>query len=428
MASNAPLTDPGPLRPILEVEANLQADSPLFQRIPPEVRARIWAFTLANTADTTDPATRYRNATPYTRPGFTAPLRTHTALLETCRAALQEAWFMPASCHEHAEWVATAKHTPPGRQQPGTAGPQDHDRRLPREGQVGALRLFVRVEYLAMSIFFGTLWRMQPMNPRRFTLTLRHTDWTGWQKDEPLTLEGRWTVMFAQRLPVSVKEVYIELETSARKADQARELAAQMLEKWFLVRQDNQRMFPDRVQESRWRGTSAWNGRRWKREEVAPRVMEYVVYAVRFRPQEDMSANELARISKVARGNAKARYLCQCRLQLEIPGLVAPDDPGQSSSCPKSMQMIAPMWTQLPRVVMEGKSVDRRPDDEGSTDDVEEQADDCGCPTERVIIPRLEPEFIVLGPPAVIDFSDFPGFDPNFNVPLPWENSVDDDL
>lgn len=426
MASNAPLTDPGPLRPILEIEANPQIDSPLFQRIPPEVRARIWTFTLSNTADTTDPSKRYRNATPYTRPGFTAPLRTHTALLETCRAALQEAWFMPASCHEHAEWVASAKHTPPGRKQPKTDGPQAYDRQLPREGKVGGLRFFVRVQYLELLMFFRALWRMKPMNPRRFTLTLRHTDWTGWQKDEPLQLVGSWAVSLGERLPASVKEVYFELETSARRADEARELAAQMLEKWFLVRQDYQRMYPDRVEESRWRGTSAWNGRRWKREEVAPRVMEYVVYAVRFRAEEDMSANERARISKVARTNSRTKRLCECRLQLELPGLEAPEDPGVSSSCAKSMPTPAPMWTQLPRVVMEGESPDRHPDDESSTDNAEEEENDCHCMTPRLRIPQP----VQQPPPMVLEafHPDFPDHEGHVQIPLPWESGVDDDL
>jgi hypothetical protein len=128
-------------------------------------------------------------------------------------------------------------------------------------------------------------------------------------------------------------------------------------------------------------------------------VMEHAVYAVRFRNEHDMSANELARISKVARANAEVRLLCECKLQLELPGLQTPENPGMPSPCPRSVQTIAPTWTQLPRVVMEGK-------DEANTDKVVQQEKGCRCTTSPLRIPHPEDDLSVLEP---LDWHDLVG-------------------
>lgn len=371
------------IRNILDVDAKPQDQSPLFRYFPPEVRSRIWAFTLAIAPDT-DPAWQYDLATPYIRPGYTAPRRVYTDLLQTCRAVFEECWFMVADYFEHAVWVTSANHTPIGEGPPRT----DEQRaalRGPRGG-IGRMRLFVRVSELERGALYPALWHARFLRPETVTVTLAHASWPDWHRDRPLRLGAGWTRDFGESLQDRVREVYIELETAERKADQARELAAQMMRKWFIVRQDYKKMFADRVEESRWRGTSAWNHRRWKREEIQPGVMNYVVVAVRFRLEEDMTAEALKQISKFARAMSEKYAVCECKLDLKLPDREVPQNPEMSVPRPKTLPAPFPSWIQLPRVIMEAN--DLHAERENSDDSTAEYDDACECTKPRLKIRR----------------------------------------
>ncbi|KAI5925307.1 hypothetical protein F4810DRAFT_659876 [Camillea tinctor] len=71
---------------------NAQSGSPLFARLPGELRASIWSFALLPYEDLDSPYDLHQRCA---RPGRTAPLRVAVDLLRTCRAIYVEAFLIP---------------------------------------------------------------------------------------------------------------------------------------------------------------------------------------------------------------------------------------------------------------------------------------------------------------------------------------------
>ncbi|KAI1494365.1 hypothetical protein F5X96DRAFT_617617 [Biscogniauxia mediterranea] len=71
---------------------NAQPNSPLFAKLPGELRESIWSFALLPYEDLDNP---YDLAQRFTRPGRSAPLRVAVDLLRTCRAVYVEAYLTP---------------------------------------------------------------------------------------------------------------------------------------------------------------------------------------------------------------------------------------------------------------------------------------------------------------------------------------------
>ena len=84
---------------------DLQDNSPLFIVLPREIRDLIWAFA---TAPYEDEDHGYNKNEYYCRPGHTAPLKTDTNLLYTCRRVWLEANAFPMLQAEHSFWYYRA--------------------------------------------------------------------------------------------------------------------------------------------------------------------------------------------------------------------------------------------------------------------------------------------------------------------------------
>jgi hypothetical protein len=75
---------------LLSVPAAPQDQSPLFTRLPAELRAEIFSLVLTDYPDPS-PAAHYAADTCYARPSYFAPRRTDARLLRVCRAVYREA-------------------------------------------------------------------------------------------------------------------------------------------------------------------------------------------------------------------------------------------------------------------------------------------------------------------------------------------------
>ena len=161
--------------------ADPQVESPLFSRIPGEIRDQI--FDLALTAY---PAKQkpFAKDSYYYRPGFRyADQKLDTALLSTCQRIYQEARLVPVKNYRRVEWhcrgpcPAEAKMFARG----GAVNPQ-----------LTSLHLFTqqfwledsswgrRVRYLALS-----------QHLRHLKITIRHSDWWWWERSAPLVLDAK---------------------------------------------------------------------------------------------------------------------------------------------------------------------------------------------------------------------------------------------
>lgn len=280
---------------ILAVTPEPQVDSPLFQELPAEVRSNIFTYALTDYPDPS-PDKAYGQSTCYTRPSYFAPRKSDTALLQTCRRAYQECWFLPFLLREQIHWcVGDHDRAPPGYEV------SDARRQLARtlqtikyqqkqDFQIQHLRVFAQMFMLERGELASFL-RVPYLDPQVLTLTIRHADWWHWEDDEPLRFEGSWIPTVSQHLKTGLREVRIELETLERKKDQVDEIAKQMMQKWFFKRPDGVVLYGADKEVTRWKGTSRWHNRRWTRDESAEGVIDYYIVTVIFLPERLLERN-----------------------------------------------------------------------------------------------------------------------------------------
>ncbi|PYI29669.1 hypothetical protein BP00DRAFT_348177 [Aspergillus indologenus CBS 114.80] len=234
-----------------------QSACPLFTHIPAEIRNKIYYYTLesSSSSDTTsDTAATYAQQALYYRPGFKAPKRISTSLLQTCQQIYGEASLLPPAINRHTFWC----HRPPPHVR-HAASPADYFARMtPKQrGAVQELHFFTQQFFLEDS--WAQVWTatsdVGALAPKRMTITLRHTDWWFWEDNEPLGIdpfrpgrtrademgvlprrpltaweEGRvWGNQF--KLLPSLEELVIEFETVMRKRDQL-DAIVQMARDW----------------------------------------------------------------------------------------------------------------------------------------------------------------------------------------------------
>lgn len=94
---------------ILLRSCNLQSASPLFSALPNELRALVFAYATADYGDP-DPAKQYKHTNWKYRSGFTAPRRSATELLLTCRRSWPEANALSLQQTEHTFWFSRGRH------------------------------------------------------------------------------------------------------------------------------------------------------------------------------------------------------------------------------------------------------------------------------------------------------------------------------
>lgn len=189
--------------------AHLQAASPLFSVIPPEIRNLIFRFALHGYPDRTKGY--YPGNAFYYRPGYEHDRRIDTALLLTCRRIYDETRLLPVIENERVFWYDRG---PPG----SSADPAKYFRRMAEEQQdvVDCVHFFTQ-QYLLQGRFLGSC-AITEMRPRKLKITTRESDWWWFELNQSLVLKDKWTnnITLLKRL----KEFEMELETVERDEDQ----------------------------------------------------------------------------------------------------------------------------------------------------------------------------------------------------------------
>ena len=168
--------------PIDTSNANPQLESPLFSRIPGEIRDHIFDLALTAYPGKQEPCEKNAH---YYRPGFRyADQKIDTALLCTCRQIYREACQVPAENYENVEW---------------------HGRGLPaplftRFARAGAYRPWLKSLHLFTQQFWlegnwrndarAIAQRRHP-NLQHLKITIRHSDWWWWETSAPLVLDAK---------------------------------------------------------------------------------------------------------------------------------------------------------------------------------------------------------------------------------------------
>ncbi|KAI9858417.1 MAG: hypothetical protein M1813_007521 [Trichoglossum hirsutum] len=233
---SSPETSPGPFEPLASTFQKTyypQPGCPLFTRIPPEIRTRIFEFALSEYDDVEGP---YEENSHYYRPGYHYRHRIDTNLLLTCQLVYLEAHLIPLSINEHVFYF----HRGPRED----TNLKDYFRQLNPEQRdaVSHVHFFYQqyeLEEPQRSLSWADVTQVPEMRPRKVTLTIRHTDWWYWENDEPLGIDPRlpqrvethqmlgpgaagpglgWGSRFRNLQGLS--EVVIELETVQRKKAQ----------------------------------------------------------------------------------------------------------------------------------------------------------------------------------------------------------------
>ncbi|KAL2812201.1 hypothetical protein BJX63DRAFT_397220 [Aspergillus granulosus] len=267
-----------------------QSQSPLFTTLPPELRHQIFTYALTSTEDT-DPQRAYSKETYWTRPGYSAPRKTHTALLRTCKLAYAEGWFMPFAFAEHVFYL-TGHDRAPGRLKPAEfeeflnvihAVHSERERAVGRKGiATGPIRIFAQLYILEPGNALQELFDIANFAPKQITLTIRYTDFWYWERNERLYINAKWVNQ--ARFPNSVTRFTMDFESLERRKEEIDLLVEQAVERWGFLRKDGGilRATREDVSVSRWTGSSMFGGRRWVRDEdpAKPGVLSYYVVSV----------------------------------------------------------------------------------------------------------------------------------------------------
>lgn len=223
---------------------NAQSYCPLFTIIPPEIRNRIYEFSLESAG--TDPNKRpaYMKHAMYYRPGFQRPKRINTSVLQTCRRIYIEACLVPIAMSEHTFWYHRA---PPHVKNANS--PREYFLKMTCDQLAAVQHLHFFMQQYCLE---GDWWHICRsisnigIAPKKVTITLRHSDWWHWESNNDLGIdpfregktdakvmrmtmqkqlhankdqhENAWGYQF-QHIP-GLEEIEIEFETVMRKKAQ----------------------------------------------------------------------------------------------------------------------------------------------------------------------------------------------------------------
>lgn len=212
----------------LYTRCHLQECSPLF-RLPAELRNEIFALA---TLPYEDKKRKYKETDYYYRPEHHAAYRASTSLLRTCRRAWLETNALPVSQMEHCFWFQSRDRAPP-------SSFADEERRYAHfyfnltelnARHVTHVHFFAQMYWLEN---FEQRWGAPFFRPKArqvgwptietkiFTVTIRHTDWWFWERDEPMRLADNWIRQLLQPHGLyQLQEFRLELETVEQRMNQ----------------------------------------------------------------------------------------------------------------------------------------------------------------------------------------------------------------
>lgn len=207
----------------LDGGCNLQADCPLYTKVPAEIRNRIFVFALSVFDDYDYP---YQPDKHWCRPGYRYPQRLDTRLLQTCKRVYDECRLLPVIQNEFVYYffggpgrggLAFPEHYVPPKSRKIGAGARYHLLTQEQQRAVEKMHFFIQQFYLESKRFdFTQAWQLS-FWARKITLTFRRTDWWSWESDERSKdrlgicpwLPGRTTCQMMQAEPLDPPLDYI---------------------------------------------------------------------------------------------------------------------------------------------------------------------------------------------------------------------------
>ncbi|KAF2147417.1 uncharacterized protein K452DRAFT_282416 [Aplosporella prunicola CBS 121167] len=232
--------------------ANLQRQSPLWSKLPAEIRNEIFRLAVSQHPDHTRP---YEENSYHYRPGYTHAPRVCIDLLLTCRLAYWETSPIPLRSATITVWHGRGPRPP-------YAWPFAALTAKNAEG-LTHVHLFTQLFWLENTESLSGYTRLPTFRPKKLTITIRHSDWWFWESDSPLRIRDGWVAAF--RPPPSLTELVMEFETLTRKKNQLDGILQDVVN-WRFMGPDD-RVFvnkPELVKRWNWTGRADLDGVKWQ--------------------------------------------------------------------------------------------------------------------------------------------------------------------
>jgi hypothetical protein len=287
---------------------NEQDNCDLFEKLPGEVRDRIYTFALSCFDDPDELVSakvslllpdpdcgQYERNTPYWRPNCLAHPKVECALLQTCQRIYNEAWFRPWASTTQKLWLTHPRRRPDDTKILTTSKLQFQLARVfGSRGRVetNGVQVFPQLYMLEHGSALSDILRLDHLYPYTVTITIRHHDWWYWEYDNRLRIGAKW--VNECRFPDSVRIIKLELESLQRKSNQIDFIAEMMQNTWYFQRNDGTifSAAKDDVTTSIWTGSSTWENQRWIRDETRPDQVDYYIKTVSWKPDREITTIE----------------------------------------------------------------------------------------------------------------------------------------
>ncbi|KAL7814929.1 hypothetical protein V8C44DRAFT_324860 [Trichoderma aethiopicum] len=298
---------------IASQQVDAQKGSPLFSRLPPEIRSRIFAFAVAEYEDVNNPYP----IDDMWKPTRSAPRRICLQLLLACRAVYLEACFLPFQTIEHSVRITgghvfsilTAFEFP----LVWARTVQKLNKLLARLKQlgrakvdIGSLRVYATVEAVEVGLLLKVL-QTPELHPRRLILNIGHDEWPDWEWGVPLCFEAGWVKRISNVISSSTQVFDIELEAVEQQKNQINVIGKHIAKHWFFRRSDGNVLYADAsgkcLQVSHWVGPSSWTNRRWVVDVNGVQKIRYYTLTVSFELEYSVKAKG-GMVSEATKKNA----------------------------------------------------------------------------------------------------------------------------
>ncbi|KAF1974412.1 hypothetical protein BU23DRAFT_567607 [Bimuria novae-zelandiae CBS 107.79] len=285
---------PPPASFVVQGEVCDQKQSPLFSKIPPEIRNEIFRLALreyfpegrewdAQGMGQTENA-GYGNvketASYVKRPGYEGLKTVDTDLLRTCKRVYEETKMLPLQDLEicfymgHKERVPKYYTMTPYTGMNTYAHPRMNWFKPEHWARISHFHVFGQM-YALRQGFRGLFRHTQERacHPASLTLTLRYTDWWYWESNDPIypILPQRFLPMADIEIPSTVQEMSVEFESIEPKLKELEGVVADMFQRkdhWVWKRRDGRVLKVcgrgvegDGVRTWRWTGPARFGGR-----------------------------------------------------------------------------------------------------------------------------------------------------------------------
>ncbi|KAF4301105.1 hypothetical protein GTA08_BOTSDO10603 [Botryosphaeria dothidea] len=250
-----------------------QLQSPLWSKLPPEIRNEIFTLAVSQHLDLSRP---YPRNSWYYRPGYTHAFRTYTDLLASCRLAYWETNAIPLSTATLPVWE--------------DRGPPDAPKWKFAEFTARNTTLLNHVHFFVRRPNGHWYTPLPQFRPRRITVTIRHTSWYGWPNDKPLMVLDTWRSGLCTpnvKFPSCLEELVIEFETLQRKKDQLDKIINTKAKNWSFNLEDGAVLSPSSPPKySTWTGAADFGGVKWRLVHGNQTTINYYVVTMTYMPDK----------------------------------------------------------------------------------------------------------------------------------------------